>query len=210
MARKLKVYRTPIGFHDAYVAAPSQKEALKAWGSDVDLFARGIAEQVRDEALMRAPLVTPGTIIKRPRDSDDAFMASLPQEPRPRRRRVPPETEDWPPPRRKHETARSKRPPASPSASARPEAKARPTTKSEPKRTRRRPSHAKLEAAEAALERVKSEHGAAITELRERERALQQERRALERDHDAQVAKLEKAISRERDRYSDALRRLRG
>ena len=31
---KLKVYRTPIGFHDAYVAAPSQKAALDAWGSD--------------------------------------------------------------------------------------------------------------------------------------------------------------------------------
>lgn len=30
--QKLKVYRTPIGFHDAYVAAPSQKAALKAWG----------------------------------------------------------------------------------------------------------------------------------------------------------------------------------
>ena len=26
-ATKLKVYRTPIGFHDAYVAAPSQKAA---------------------------------------------------------------------------------------------------------------------------------------------------------------------------------------
>ena len=26
----LKVYRTPIGFHDAYVAAPSKKAALRA------------------------------------------------------------------------------------------------------------------------------------------------------------------------------------
>ena len=34
MARKqkLNVYRTPIGFHDAYVAAPSQHAALLAWG----------------------------------------------------------------------------------------------------------------------------------------------------------------------------------
>lgn len=210
MARKLKVYRTPIGFHDAYVAAPSQKEALKAWGSEVDLFARGVAEQVRDEALMRAPLATPGAVIKRPRGIDDAFMASLPEEPRPRRRHVPPETEDGPPPRRRRETARSRRPPASPSASAQPQAKAKPPPKSKPKRTRPRPSRAKLEAAEAALERAQSEHGTAITKLRERERALQQERRALERDHDARVAKLEEAISRERDRYSDALRTWRG
>jgi hypothetical protein len=28
---KLKVFRTPIGFHDAYVAAPSKKAALAAW-----------------------------------------------------------------------------------------------------------------------------------------------------------------------------------
>jgi hypothetical protein len=33
MARKqtLKVYRTPIGIHDAYVAAPSRKALLKKW-----------------------------------------------------------------------------------------------------------------------------------------------------------------------------------
>ncbi|MCP2775198.1 hypothetical protein, partial [Salmonella enterica] len=54
-AAKLKVYRTPIGFHDAYVAAPSQKAALQAWGSDADLFARGVAEQVADPALMEEP-----------------------------------------------------------------------------------------------------------------------------------------------------------
>ncbi len=34
MARKLKVFRTPAGFHDAYVAAPSRKAALAAWGAD--------------------------------------------------------------------------------------------------------------------------------------------------------------------------------
>jgi hypothetical protein len=28
---ELKVYRTPIGFHDALVAAASQKAALEAW-----------------------------------------------------------------------------------------------------------------------------------------------------------------------------------
>jgi hypothetical protein len=36
--------RTPIGFHDAYIAATSQKEALKARGTVADLFARGIAD----------------------------------------------------------------------------------------------------------------------------------------------------------------------
>jgi hypothetical protein len=55
-ASKLKVYRTAAGFHDAYVAAPSQKAALAAWGSDHDLFARGGAERSladREAALSR-------------------------------------------------------------------------------------------------------------------------------------------------------------
>jgi predicted nucleic acid-binding Zn-ribbon protein len=46
--QKLKVFRTPIGFHDAYVAAPSQKAALEAWGADSNIFAQGIAEQVTE------------------------------------------------------------------------------------------------------------------------------------------------------------------
>lgn len=53
MARALKVYRTPIGFHDAYVAAPSQKAALAAWGTKKNLFARGDAGIVTDAKLSR-------------------------------------------------------------------------------------------------------------------------------------------------------------
>ncbi|MGX7927743.1 hypothetical protein ACWPMX_14345 [Tsuneonella sp. HG094] len=63
MPRKLKVYRTSAGFHDAYVAAPSQKSALAAWGSDVNLFARGMAEEVKDDALIREPLAKPGEVV---------------------------------------------------------------------------------------------------------------------------------------------------
>lgn len=70
MARALKVYRTPIGFHDAYVATPSQKAALEAWGADANLFARGSAEQVTEAELMQEPLANPGKIIKRPRGSE--------------------------------------------------------------------------------------------------------------------------------------------
>ena len=64
MARALKVYRTPIGFHDAYVAAPSRKAALEAWGSDHDLFATGAAELVTDPELTREPLEKPGSVIR--------------------------------------------------------------------------------------------------------------------------------------------------
>jgi hypothetical protein len=63
MARALKVFRTAAGFHDAYIAAPSRKAALAAWGADVDLFARGIAEQVTDPKLTAEPLRKPGEVI---------------------------------------------------------------------------------------------------------------------------------------------------
>ncbi len=75
---KLKVYRTPIGFHDAYVAATSQKAALTAWGSDRDLFARGIAEVVTDPALTAEPLAQPGVVIKRSRGTAAEQIAALP------------------------------------------------------------------------------------------------------------------------------------
>ena len=76
--RKLKVYRTPIGFHDAYVAAPSQKAAMAAWGSDRDLFTRGEAELVTDEALTAEPLARPGVVIKRLRGTAAEQLAALP------------------------------------------------------------------------------------------------------------------------------------
>ena len=58
MPRKLKVFRTPIGFHDAYVATPTKKAALEAWGTDANLFARGTAEEVTDPKLTAAPLAS--------------------------------------------------------------------------------------------------------------------------------------------------------
>jgi hypothetical protein len=78
MPKKLKVFRTPIGFHDAYVAAPSQKAALQAWGSDANLFARGIAEIVTDPELTKEPLARPGEVIKRTRGTLAEQIAALP------------------------------------------------------------------------------------------------------------------------------------
>jgi hypothetical protein len=79
-APRLKVFRTAIGFHDAYVAAPSRKAALAAWGTDKDLFARGAAEEVTDPALAAEPLGTPGTVVRR--------LRSAPDEPVPARRKA--------------------------------------------------------------------------------------------------------------------------
>lgn len=64
---KLKVFRTAIGFHDAYVATTSRKAALEAWGSDKDLFAMGAAELVTDPKLTEAPLASPGKVVRRTR-----------------------------------------------------------------------------------------------------------------------------------------------
>jgi hypothetical protein len=75
--QKLKVFRTPIGFHDAYVAAPSQKAALEAWGADSNIFAQGIAEQVTDPKLMQEALANPGKVIKKVRGSADEHFAEL-------------------------------------------------------------------------------------------------------------------------------------
>lgn len=76
-SQKLKVFRTPIGFHDAFVAAPSQKAALEAWGSDSNLFAQGAAEQVTEPALMKVPLENPGQVVKVLRGTKAEQLAAL-------------------------------------------------------------------------------------------------------------------------------------
>jgi hypothetical protein len=86
MARKLKVFRTVIGFHDAYVAAPSQKAAVAAWGADANLFARGVAELVTDEALAEEPLAHPGKVIKRLRGTEAEHLAALEATGQPRKK----------------------------------------------------------------------------------------------------------------------------
>ena len=96
-AAKLKVYRTAIGFHDAYVAAPSQKAALEAWGSDKDLFARGAAELVTDPSRTAEPLASPGKVIKRLRGTAEEQIAALPPDPPSSRRKKDQRTDPAPP-----------------------------------------------------------------------------------------------------------------
>jgi hypothetical protein len=86
---KLKVFRTPIGFHDAYVAAPSQKAALEAWGVDTNLFARGAAEQVSEPALTKVPLEHPGQVVKVERGTKQEQLAALATQKLPRRKTAP-------------------------------------------------------------------------------------------------------------------------
>ena len=75
--QKLKVYSTPIGFHDAYVAAPSQKAALEAWGADTNLFSQGSAQVVTDPKLTKEPLEHPGQVIKVPRGTRKEHLSAV-------------------------------------------------------------------------------------------------------------------------------------
>jgi hypothetical protein len=77
-AAKLKAFRTAVGFHDAYVAAPSKKAARQAWGTKKDLFGRGATELVTDEKLSAEPLANPGKVIKRSRGTTAEQIAALP------------------------------------------------------------------------------------------------------------------------------------
>ena len=83
MAKKLKVYRTSIGFFELAVAAPSMKAAAEAWGSDVDIFSRGFAEQTDDPKIVDATLAAPGVVLRRPVGSNGEFSekAALPKAP---------------------------------------------------------------------------------------------------------------------------------
>ena len=74
---KLKVFSTPIGFHDALVAAPSQKAALEAWGAGTNLFSQGSAQVVTDPKLTKVPLENPGQVVKVPRGSAADQLAAL-------------------------------------------------------------------------------------------------------------------------------------
>jgi hypothetical protein len=82
MARKLKTYQTSLGFFDLVIAAPSMAAALRAWGSDTNLFQQGFARETDDPAIVGATLAKPGVVLRRPVGSQGAFSerAELPKE----------------------------------------------------------------------------------------------------------------------------------
>ncbi|USI74728.1 hypothetical protein [Sphingomonas morindae] len=180
MARALKLFRTPIGFHDAYVAAPSRKAALAAWGSAADLFARGMAEEVSDRAAAPAAFDAPGTVVRIARgDPGEAAPARA----RTRARRA-----------AEGDGAAARRGPAK---AARPEPKPR-------------PSRAALDAAEADRDALATAQDAARAALRcAREQALARERRALERDQARDRAAAERRVDEARAAHLEALARWR-
>jgi hypothetical protein len=140
-ARKLKVYRTSAGFYDAYVAAPSQKAAIEAWGVDQNTFARGDAEVVTDPALTAEPLARPGAVIRKKRGGLAEQLAAL--GPSPVARTKAKEAKDEPRPARKKVAAPSKPQP--------------------------KPSREPLDRAEQALGEFEAEARGDLAKIRERE-----------------------------------------
>lgn len=172
MPRPLKVFRTAIGFHDAYVAAPTMKAALAAWGAERNLFASGRAELVTDPKLTKAALADPGSVIKVLRGTEAEQFAAL-------------------------ETSAPRRP----SARNRGAAPAKPAP---------RPSRTALDRADKALAAAHVRHDKALEALAKREAALREERHAIARKRDKEIAALEVARDRVRDAYDEAMRDWRG
>lgn len=83
MVRKLKTYRTSIGFYDLAIAAPSMKAALEIWGADSNLYHQGSAEQTEDPAVIAATIAHPGIVLRRPVGTEGAFKetSELPKVP---------------------------------------------------------------------------------------------------------------------------------
>lgn len=158
---KLKLFRTAIGFHDAYVAAPSQKAALEAWGSDSNLFALGAAERVENSELMGEALAHPGAVIRRPRGTMAEHIAALPKaRASPRARpKLDIEEEDAQRVRKGARAAKAKAPSPKPKP---------------------RPDRAPVDRAEAALADAETRHEEERAALAKRQAELDRARRKLE------------------------------
>jgi hypothetical protein len=182
------VFRTPIGFHDAYVAAPSQKAALEAWGADSNLFAQGIAEQVTDPELMEEPLARPGEVIRRVRGSECEHVAALGRQTIATRKEAGP--------RLKAGVTKKTVPTPTPPLKGRGEKRAKPP----------KPSRAELDEAEAALERAEERNREEVREIEREIEALERRRRDLLRRHERERDELAEARDRARKTYERALR----
>ena len=181
----LKVFCTPAGFYDAYVAAPSQKAALTAWGSKHDLFARGLAERVDDPELMREALDRPGVVIRRLRGSAEQQMASLPKTRGGTKRSATSKTERA----EKKQRPRNTRPPVGNTSKIRP-----------------RPDRADLIEAERSVRETRKKHAEEKKALEKRKRELEREIRKQEQRHATEERKAQRRAQNLRSQYEAALR----
>lgn len=188
-SRKLKVFKTRIGFHDLLIATGSKAAALRAFGTKQDLFAQGVATPVTEPDLIETALAHPDTLLRRPAGSAIPFGTGLSK---PKLADIDPEIEE----------AR--------------QAEIKPATRRKPAAPP--PSRKKLDRAEAALaelEREQEEKDADLQRqidaieveedrLRARRRALNAERDAKKRTWRARLADASDTVARERRAYREA------
>ncbi len=202
MARKLKTYQTSLGFFDLAIAAPSMAAALRAWGSETNLFQQGFAKETDDPAIVAATLAKPGVVLRRPVGSDGAFSEdaelpkNLPVDKAAERPAKPRATTKAPPAQKVDDKA------AREAASAferertgRDSERRKEEAAREKERERREQAIAK---AETALEEAKREHETEVEEIK-------RDRAALDRRSQAEDASWEK----QKERLETALRRAR-
>lgn len=201
MVRKqnLKVFRTAIGFDDAYVAAPSQKAALAAWGVESNLFGLGMAEVITDPELIREPLAAPGTVIRRRRGDLAQHLAAASRTPKRRAKSAAP-AEEAPVGSRRAVRSADKRA----TGATEPGTKPHPKLKAKPPPP---PTRARVAEAEAELAAFESQSETELADLRKREEALRKERQGIEKRQHAERVELQRRAEREKEEYDRALER---
>ena len=182
--QKLKVFRTAIGFHDAYVAAPSRQAALVAWGADSDLFAAGMAELVSDPALTAGPLASPGAVIRRARGTAAEHVTAV---------------EENPGRTSGSRSGSGAKPSGRRTQSGRPRAKVA-------KKTAPRPSRAKLDLAEEMLAAAEKKYKTVLREIDVLQAALDRQRRDVERRHEAERGRAANNRDQAKGTYERAMR----
>lgn len=202
MPRKLKTYRTSLGFFDQAVAAPSMKAALEAWGADSNLFHQGVATQTDDPEIVAATMEKPGVVLRRPVGSNGRFKehAELPTDladdgkSGPKRRAAKPTKQ--PPGEIDDQQARKAAIVYEKEEKRREAERRKEEAAREKERERREKAVAK---AQAALDRARREHGERAGAI-EAERAAVDERAQTEDERWArQKEKLEAALRKARE-----------
>jgi colicin import membrane protein len=180
VARKLKVFRTSMGFFELAIAAPSMKAAAEAWGTDPDVFRRGFAEPTEDRKIVEAAMAAPGVVLRRPVGSDGVFgeKAALPD--------APADTGKQPAPRPDKVPSKSRPDPKLAEKGKREEAAAREETAARER--------------EAAAAREKEEKR---RELERRKKEAEEERSRKQREQ--KVARANAAFERARARHAEAV-----
>jgi len=201
MARKLKTYQTSVGFFDLAIAAPSMAAALRAWGSDTNLFQQGFAKETDDPAIVAATLAKPGVVLRRPVGSDGAFSehAELPKElpvDKAKERTAKPPTRE-PPAQKVDDKAAREAALAFERERQRRESERRKEEAAREKERKRREQA--IANAEAALEEAKRDHEAKVEEIERDRAALDRRSQAEDARWEKQKEKLEAALRRARD-----------